>query len=240
MIKRKKLSIEIYCDGADLSTMLKYNSQDYIKGFTTNPTLLKNSGVKDFKNFAKRVLTKINSKPVSLEVFSDSVDEMHIQAEKISSLGKNVYVKIPITNSKGKTTIPLIKKLLKKNIKINVTAVFTMKQILLLKKYLANISSGKLIISIFAGRIADTGVDPSIIISKSVKLFKKRKNIKILWASTREVLNIIQANDIGCHIITVPINFLSKLNLIGKNLKNYSLETVKDFYLDAKKSNFKI
>ena len=239
-MKYKKLGIQIYCDGADLSTMMKYNSQDYIKGFTTNPTLLKNSGVKNFKDFAKKVLIKINKKPVSLEVFSDSIDEMGIQAKKINFLGKNVYVKIPITNSLGKTTIPLIKDLLKKNMKINVTAVFTLDQILLLKKYLNNISSGKLIISIFAGRIADTGVDPSTIVEKAVKLFKSNKNIKILWASTREVLNIFQAYDAGCHIITIPINLLGKLNLIDKNLEDYSLETVNDFYLDAQKSNFKI
>jgi transaldolase len=239
-MKYKKPRIQIYCDGADVSTMIKYNSHNYIKGFTTNPSLLKNSGVKNFKDFAKKVLTKINTKPVSLEVFSDSINEMAIQAKKINFLGKNVYVKIPITNSAGKTTIPLIKKLLEKNMKINVTAVFTIEQILLLKKYLNNISSGKLIISIFAGRIADTGVDPSIVIRKSVKLFKKNKNFKVLWASTREILNILQANEAGCHIITIPINLLGKLNLIGKNLKNYSLETVKDFYLDAKKLNFRI
>ena len=239
-MKYKKLRIQIYCDGADVSTMIKYNSHNYIKGFTTNPSLLKNSGVKNFKDFAKKVLTKINIKPVSLEVFSDSINEMAIQAKKINFLGKNVFVKIPITNSAGKTTIPLIKKLLEKNMKINVTAVFTMEQILLLKKYLNNISSGKLIISIFAGRIADSGVDPSIVIRKSVKLFKKNKNFKILWASTREILNILQANEAGCHIITIPINLLGKLNLIGKNLKDYSLETVKDFYLDAKKLNFRI
>ena len=171
-------------------------------------------------------------------MFSDDLNEMERQANVISTWGKNIYVKIPITNTKGKSCLPLIKKLIEKKIKVNITAVFTLKQITTIKKYISKDSD--VIVSIFAGRIADTGIDPNKIILKSIKLFKNYKRVKTLWASTREIYNIIQAAELKCDIITVPIGMLKKLNIIGKSLEKYSLETVKGFYLDAKKAKYKL
>ena len=171
-------------------------------------------------------------------MFSDDLNEMERQANVISTWGKNIYVKIPITNTKGKSCLPLIKKLIEKKIKVNITAVFTLKQITTIKKYISKDSD--VIVSIFAGRIADTVLDPNKIILKSIKLFKNYKRVKTLWASTREIYNIIQAAELKCDIITVPIGMLKKLNTIGKSLEKYSLETVKGFYLDAKKAKYKL
>tara|TARA_B100000959_G_C14687987_1_gene503479 strand:- start:130 stop:726 length:597 start_codon:yes stop_codon:yes gene_type:complete len=198
---------------------------------------MRKSGVKNYEKFAKKLI-KVIKKPISFEVFSDEVDEMYIQAKKISSWGNNVYVKIPIVNSKGVSTIRLIKKLNFEKIKLNITAVFTFDQV---NKIISTLNSKTpSIISIFAGRIADTGIDPINIIKRSIKLKKNNKNIKILWASTREVLNIYQAANINCDIITVPIVIIKKLNLYKKNLKKYSIETAKDFYLDGLRSKYKI
>ena len=233
-----KNKIDIYCDGADFNSMKYYYKKKFIKGFTTNPSLMNSSGVTDYKKFAKKILKIVKNKSISLEVFSDDLIEMKKQALKIASWGKNIYVKIPITNTKGESCLPLVRKLVRNNIKVNITAVFTLKQISSIKKYINNKS--KVIISIFSGRIADTGIDPSITISKSVKMYKNNKNVKILWASTREVVNIMQAEKLGCHIITVPVSLLKKFKNLGKDLKNYSLETVKGFYDDAKKANYKI
>ena len=229
--------IKIYADGADYSDFVTLNKSKIIKGFTTNPTLMRKSGVKNYEKFAKKLI-KVIKKPISFEVFSDELDEMYIQAKKISSWGSNVYVKIPIVNSKGVSTIRLIKKLNLEKIKLNITAVFTFNQV----NKIINILNSKTpsIISIFAGRIADTGIDPINILKRSIKLKKNNKNIKILWASTREVLNIYQAENINCDIITVPIGIIKKLNLYKKNLKKYSIETAKDFYLDGLKSKYKI
>tara|TARA_B100000401_G_scaffold432869_1_gene370787 strand:- start:338 stop:1042 length:705 start_codon:yes stop_codon:yes gene_type:complete len=229
--------IKIYADGADYYDFVTLNKSKIIKGFTTNPTLMRKSGVKNYEKFAKKLI-KVIKKPISFEVFSDELDEMYIQAKKISSWGNNVYVKIPIVNSKGVSTIRLIKKLNLEKIKLNITAVFTFNQV----NKIINILNSKTpsIISIFAGRIADTGIDPINILKRSIKLKKNNKNIKILWASTREVLNIYQAENINCDIITVPIGIIKKLNLYKKNLKKYSIETAKDFYLDGLKSKYKI
>ena len=230
--------IEIYCDGADFKSMKFYYKKNFIKGFTTNPSLMNTSGIKNYKEFSKRALKIIKNKSLSLEVFSDDLNEMERQANVISTWGKNIYVKIPITNTKGKSCLPLIKKLIEKKIKVNITAVFTLNQIRSIKKYISKDSD--VIVSIFAGRIADTGIDPNKIILKSIKLFKNYKGVKTLWASTREIYNIIQAAELKCDIITVPIGMLKKLNTIGKSLEKYSLETVKGFYLDAKKAKYKL
>ena len=236
----KKIKIKIFADGADFSGILNYNKKKFIKGLTTNPSLMKKSGVKDYKVFAKKVLKIVNKKPISFEVFSDEFEEMYNQAKRIASWGKNVYVKIPVTNTKGKGSYSLIKKLSKEKIKLNVTAIFTEEQIKnVIKSLNPNVKS---IVSIFAGRIADTGKNPETLIIKTLKILKKKNNFncEVLWASTRELYNIVSASRIGCHIITVPNNILEKLNLFNKSLKIYSLDTVKEFYKDAKIANFKV
>lgn len=232
------MKIKIYADGANYKDIILYNNLNLISGLTTNPSLMKKSGVKNYELFAKKVLKKVNKKPISFEVFADEIDEMYIQAKKIASWGKNIFVKIPIINTKGKSMSNLIKKLSNEKIKLNITAVFTQSQVMNIFKNLNK--STPAIISIFAGRIADTGRDPKILIKKSISIFKKNFNHKILWASTRELYNITEANNLGTDIITVPTNLLGKINLKNKNLKKYSIETVKEFFLDAKKSKFKI
>ena len=231
-------NIDIYCDGADFASMKKFYKMSYIKGFTTNPSLMKQSGIKNYESFSKKALKIIKNKSISLEVFSDEIKEMEKQANIIASWGKNIYVKIPITNTKGKSCLPLVKKLVDKNIKVNITAIFTSKQVMNIKRYIKKDS--EVIVSIFAGRIADTGIDPTATISKSVQFFKNYKNVKTLWASTREVLNIIEADKLKCDIVTVPISMLKKMNNLGKSLEKYSLETVKSFYDDAKKAGYKL
>ena len=238
MVKINLNKIDIYCDTSIEKKIIKYSKNKFIKGFTTNPSLMKSAGVKDYASFAKRISKKVKKKPVSFEVFSDELEGMYVQAKKISTWGNNIYVKIPITNSKGKKTLPLIKKLSKQKIKLNITALFTYNQIKELKKNILKDST--VIISVFAGRIADTGRDPEKIISDTVKLFKGYKNVKVLWASTREMLNIYHAQKVKCHIITVPEKILNNLNKLNKNLLVYSKETVKQFYEDAKSSKFKI
>lgn len=233
-----KLNIQIYADGADINSFKELNDNPTVSGFTTNPSLMKQSGVKDYKNFAKEVLKIVKDKPVSFEVFTDDVNEMEDQAREINSWGNNVFVKIPITNSKNVKTSKLIKKLSDDKIKCNVTAVFTIEQV----KDIFNVVGNEtdLIISIFAGRIADTGIDPVNTMKEALELCKVKKNIKILWASTREIFNVVQADKINCHIITVPNPILLKLNNFGKNLEILSLETVNSFLSDAQKSGFKI
>ncbi|MDA8537844.1 transaldolase [Candidatus Pelagibacter bacterium] len=232
------LSIKIFADGADLISIKKLNMNKDISGFTTNPSLMKKAGVLDYKKFCQDVLKITKNKPVSFEIFSDDLDEMYDQAKEIASWGKSIFVKIPITNSKGEKTSGLIKKLLEKNIKCNVTAILTIKQV----EEIYEISNTKteVIISIFAGRIADTGINPIPLMSEAVKICKDKKNIEILWASTRELINIFQANEINCQIITVPHDILKKTSLIGKNLDDLSLETVQMFLNDATKAGFKI
>ena len=238
MNKLKNLDIKIFADGADLVSIEKLNMDQNISGFTTNPSLMKKAGVTDYKKFCQDVLKITKDKPVSFEIFSDDLDKMYDQANEIASWGKSIFVKIPITNSKGEKTSGLIKKLLENKVKCNVTAILTIQQV----KEIYEISNFEtdVIISIFAGRIADTGIDPIPMMSEAINICKNKKNIEILWASTRELINIFQANQINCQIITVPHDILKKISLIGKNLDDLSLETVQMFLNDATKAGFKI
>jgi len=234
----KKLKIKLFADGANLKDIFELNKNKKIRGFTTNPSLMKKEGILSYENFAKKLLKIVKKKSISFEVFSDELKTMELQANKIASWGKNVYVKIPITNTKGKSTVNLINNLNKKNINCNITAIFTIDQV---KHLLKNVDfKSKNIFSIFAGRIADTGVNPKDIIQQSIKLIKKYKNIEILWASVREPFNIIEADNYGCHIVTVPPSILKKTNKFNFNLKKYSLSTVKQFYVDAQKSKLRL
>lgn len=234
----KKFKVKIFADGAVLEDMLEAYKEGIVKGFTTNPSLMKKAGVKDYKEFAKEVLKKITDLPVSFEVFSDDFDIMEKEAEKISSLGKNVYVKIPITNSKGESSIPLIKKLSEKNLHLNVTAVFTLKQV---EDTVNAFAPGtENIVSVFAGRIADTGVDPIPTMTKAAELCHKKHGTELLWASSREVLNVFQAEECGCDIITITNAILNKFPKIGMDLNEMSLDTVKMFNNDIKSLGFSI
>tara|TARA_B100000945_G_scaffold319976_1_gene328646 strand:+ start:2381 stop:3094 length:714 start_codon:yes stop_codon:yes gene_type:complete len=233
----KNFKIKIFADGADLISIRKLNSKKHISGFTTNPTLMKKSGIKDYKKFALNVLKFVKTKPISFEVFADNLNLMKQQAREISTWGKNVYVKIPVTNSKGVKTTSIIKTLSEEGINLNITALFTKRQI---KETVNSLDKNtKSIISIFSGRIADAGVNPENIIKYSLKVAKKKK-IEVLWASTRETYNIFEAQKIKCHIITVPHSILNKFGLIGMDLKKLSLATVKSFLNDSIKAGFKI
>lgn len=233
----KKLNIKIYADGADFKSIKKLANNDLISGFTTNPTLMRKSGVTDYKKFALNVLKVVEKKPISFEIFADEFDQMYNQAITISKWSENVNVKIPITNTKGQSSIDLIRDLSKLGVKLNITAVFTMKQIEDLSDAL-NLNTYS-IVSVFAGRIADTGVDP-IPMMKQAKSILNKSNIDLLWASPREILNIFQAEECGTDIITLTIDMLNKLENIGKSLNEFSLETVQMFYNDAKLSSYKL
>ena len=230
------LKIKIFADGADEKEIIKLNEKDYIKGFTTNPSLMKKANIKNYETFARDLLGKINTKPISFEVFSDDLNLMEKQAEKIATWGKNVNVKIPITNTKSVSTCEIIRRLSTKGIICNITAIFTLDQLKQVVDVLHKDTPA--ILSVFAGRIADSGEDPQKIIIDSVNFAKDKPHSEVLWASTREVLNIFQAEKAGCQIITVPNNILSKLKFIGKNLEAFSLETVKDFYNDAQAAGY--
>ena len=230
------LKIKIFADGADEKEIIKLNEKDYIKGFTTNPSLMKKANIKNYETFARDLLSKIKTKPISFEVFSDDLNLMEKQAEKIATWGKNVNVKIPITNTKSVSTCEIIRRLSTKGIICNITAIFTPDQLKRVVDVLHKDTPA--ILSVFAGRIADSGEDPQKIIIDSVNFAKDKPHSEVLWASTREVLNIFQAEKAGCKIITVPNNILSKLKFIGKNLKAFSLETVKDFYNDAQAAGY--
>lgn len=234
----QKLNIKIFADGADINFIEKYSKKDFINGFTTNPTLMKKAGVLDYEEFCRNSIKIVGAKEISFEVFADEIAEMEIQAREISKWGRNCVVKIPITNTKKESTSELVGRLAKSGVKCNITAVFTIDQLQDIKKYIDYNSD--LIISIFAGRIADTGIDPTILIREAINIFKDYNLVKILWASPRELLNLFQAENCGCHIITLADDLLSKFELIGKNLEVFSLETVKMFYNDALKSDFKI
>ena len=238
MKKIEDLKIKIFSDGADKKEMFDMNSRTFIKGFTTNPSLMRKTGIKNYEIFAKDVLSIIKEKPISFEVFSDDFDEMERQAIKIASWADNVYVKIPITNTKKQNSANLIKRLSEKKVKLNITAIMTLDQvktaIKMLDKKIPNI------ISVFAGRIADTGRDPIPIMKDCLNEVKNNPNSELLWASSRELLNIIQADSIGCHIITVTNDIINKLKLINLDLEEYSLNTVKAFYKDASEANFNI
>ena len=229
---------KIYCDIAEINLIKKFNKKKIVKGFTTNPSLMRKAGAKDYKSYSKRILKICNNKPVSLEVFADDYKEMKIQAMKINTWGKNVYVKVPVANSKGKFMGQIIKELNYKDIKLNVTAVYTAKQT---EKILKLINKKtKVIISIFAGRAGDTGKDPLPELVKSIKLAKKYKNVEILWASVREPYNYLQAKQLGCHIITIPPAIIEKIENFGNSFDQLTKETVAAFLADSKKSNFKI
>jgi transaldolase len=233
-----QLETKLFADGADIEKMLELSKTPYIAGLTTNPSLMRRSGVKDYKDFAKRVLSQIQDKPISFEVFSDDIEEMIQQAREIATWGKNVNVKIPITNSKGETTNRAVQILSQEGIHLNVTAILTIEQVENVIKILD--SKSNVFISVFAGRIADTGKDPIPLMKESLRIMKNHSNVKLIWASPRELLNIIQANEIGCHIITATSDILSKLNLLGKDLSEYSIETVNMFRNDAIASGYSI
>ena len=231
------MKTKIFCDIADLKTIKIFNKKDLVKGFTTNPSLMRKAGAKDYKNYSKNIL-KICKKPLSLEVFGDDYISMKKQAFEINSWGKNIYVKVPIINSKGNFMLKLIKELNKKKIKLNITAVYSSNQT---KKILKSIDKKtKVIISIFAGRAGDTGKDPIPEIKKSIQLSKNFRNVEILWASVREPYNYTQAKQIGCQIITIPPSIIEKIEKFGKSFSKLTEETVKGFLIDSRKSKFKI
>mgnify|MGYP006079289161 FL=1 len=232
----KDLKIHIYADGANSKEVAMFNKLKYVKGFTTNPSLMKNNNVLNYKTFAKKILNATKGKPVSFEVFADDHNEILKQANTIKSWGSNIFVKIPYYNSKGKSNLNLIKILSKQNVKLNITSIFNYNQV---RHVFNNISKNShSILSIFAGRVADTGRDPVEIVKKAVQLTKGTKKIKILWASCRETYSIFTADKIGCDIITVPNSILKKMKIIGKDLDKYSAETSKQFFLDSRGINF--
>jgi len=238
MKKVEDLKVKIFADGADKSAMLEMYQKPFIKGLTTNPTLMNKAGIRDYRAFCKDILLSIKDKPLSFEVFSDDFKEMERQALEIASWADNVYVKIPITNTKSETCYALVKKLAKEKVKLNVTALMTLDQVSHVVESLdASVPS---YISIFAGRIADTGRDPLPMMIEALSRMKSNPLSELIWASPRELLNIFQADDIGCHVITVTNDILKKLSLVGYDLDKYSLDTVKMFYNDAVVAGFKL
>ena len=232
------MKTKIFCDIAEIDLIKKFNKKNIVKGFTTNPSLMRKAGAKNYKSYSKKILKICHNKPVSLEVFADEYLDMKKQAIEINTWGKNVYVKVPVANSKGKFMGKIIKELNSQNIKINITAVYSAKQT---EKILKLINKKtKVIISIFAGRAGDTGKDPIPEFKKSIRLSKKFKNVEVLWASVREPYNYLQAKHLGCHIITVPPTIIEKIENFGKTFDQLTKETVKAFLVDSKKSNFKI
>jgi transaldolase len=238
MTDLSKLRVKIFADGADLNGMKEMYAKPYIKGFTTNPTLMRKAGIQDYKAFAQQVLAAIPDRPISFEVFADDFDEMEAQALEIASWGRNVNVKIPVTNTKREFAGPIIKALSRKGVQLNITAVMTPDQVQNIVDNLAPTTPA--IVSVFAGRIADTGRDPVPLMKDAVGILKSKPASELIWASPRELLNIFQAHEIGCHIITVTNDILKKLELVGKDLDRYSLETVEMFFRDAKAAGYRI
>ncbi len=234
----EQLNVKVFADGADLEGMLELYDNPYIKGFTTNPTLMRKSGITDYEGFARQVLEHIMDRPISFEVFSDEFYEMERQARKISTWGKNVFVKIPVTNTRRESSMDLICRLAAKGVQLNVTALMTLNQVSAVSKALNGYAPSY--ISVFAGRIADTGCDPMPLMKKAVEIMLPYKTQELIWASPRELLNIFQADEVGCHIITVTHDVLKKLSLVAKDLDEYSLDTVKMFYADAQKAGYKL
>ena len=232
------MKTKIFCDIADLSIIKKFNKKKIVKGFTTNPSLMRKAGAKDYKSYSKKILKICNNKPVSLEVFADEYEEMKVQALKINSWGKNIYVKIPVVNSKGKFMGKIVKELNSKNIKLNITAVYCSDQTEKILKVINKKTN--VIISIFAGRAGDSGKDPVPEFKRSIQLAKKFKNVEILWASVREPYNFLQACQLGCQIITAPPAIIEKIEKFGKKFDLLTKETVKAFLIDSKKAKFKI
>ena len=234
----KELRVKLFADGAEKKSMIEMYENPLIAGFTTNPTLMNKAGVADYEGFAKEVLLTIKKKPISFEVFSDEFSEMEKQAKKIASWGYTVYVKIPITNTRKESSRPLIEKLSRDGVKVNVTAMLTARQV---QEVLPSLAHGPAsYVSVFAGRVADAGVDPLPIMKEVVAMLKDYPKIELIWASPREVFNVVQAEEIGCHIITATNDILKKLPLLGKDLTTFSVETVKMFYEDAKAAGYRI
>lgn len=228
--------VKIFADGAEKSGMLEMNANPIISGFTTNPTLMKKAGITDYRSFAKEILAVIPDKPISFEVFSDEFDEMERQALEIASWGANVYVKIPITNTKGESAAPLIDRLSRAHVKVNVTAMMSLEQV---QSVVDGLSRGPAsYVSVFAGRIADAGVDPLPVMTSVMKAIAPYPMIELIWASPRELFNLVQADSIGCHVITMTNDLIKKIPLIGKDLTQFSLETVQMFYNDATAAGF--
>jgi transaldolase len=238
MKRVEELKVKIFADGAAKADMLETAQNPLVKGFTTNPTLMRKAGITDYEAFAKDILKHLPHRPISFEVFSDDIDEMHAQALKMAAWGENVYVKIPVTNTKGISTCEIIKSLASSGVKQNVTAIMTLSQVQAVTDALS--SGPSAYVSVFAGRIADTGRDPMPIMTKSVEILSVFPQLELIWASPRELLNIFQADSIGCHIITVTKDILKKMVLVNKDLNEFSLETVKMFYEDAKKAGFSL
>jgi transaldolase len=232
------MKTKIFCDIADLRLIKKFEKKKIVQGFTTNPSLMRKAGAKNYQLYSKKILNICKKKPVSLEVFADDLKSMTKQGLSINSWGKNIYVKVPIVNTKNKFTGKVIKKLNNQNIKLNITAVYTAEQTKKILKFINK--KTKVIISIFAGRASDTGKDPIPELKKSIKLAKNYKNVEILWASVREPYNYLQARELGCHIITIPPSIIEKIENFGKTYKKLTVETVKGFLNDSKKSKFKI
>ena len=232
------MKTKIFCDIADINQIKKFNQKKIVKGFTTNPSLMRKAGAKDYSSYSKQILKICRNKPISFEVFADDHQSMIEQGEKINTWGKNIYVKVPVVNSKNNFSGNVIKDLNSKDIKLNITAVYTAKQTSKILKVINK--KTKVIISIFAGRAADTGKDPIPEFVKSIKLAKKFKNVEILWASVREPYNYLQAKQLGCHIITIPPTLIEKIEKSGKSFNQLTVETVKAFLVDSKKSNFRL
>jgi len=238
MTKVNDLKVKLFADGADKTGMLEMYRKPFVKGFTTNPTLMRKAGISDYRGFAREILEAIPDRPISFEVFSDEFDEMERQAREIATWGPNVYVKIPITNTRREPSYDLVHSLSHEGVKVNVTAMLTLEQV----RAVAGALRGGVpsCVSVFAGRIADTGVDPVPIMAESVRLLANVPGAELIWASPRELLNVFQAEAVGCHIITATNDILKKLDLIGKDLADYSLDTVKMFFNDAAQAGFTI
>lgn len=236
MKRIEDLKVKLFADGAEKAGMLEMYAKPYIKGFTTNPTLMHKAGLTDYRGFAKSIVEAIPDRPISFEVFSDEFEEMERQALEIAGWGENVYVKIPVTNTRREPAYELVRRLAHSDVKLNITAVLTLEQV---EKVAGAVEGGApSCVSVFAGRIADTGRDPVPLMAKAVDLLRAVPSAELIWASPRELLNIFQADDIGCHIITVTNDILKKLALVGKDLGDYSLDTVKMFYDDGRKAGF--
>ena len=234
----EQLKVKIFGDGADKAAMLQLYAKPYIRGFTTNPTLMRKAGITDYEAFARDILEAIPDRPISFEVFADDCVEMERQARKITTWGPNVYVKIPVTNTQAQSSAGLVRHLAQSGIKLNVTAILPLDQVREISEALAD--GPPSCISVFAGRIADTGVDPLPLLQEALEIMRPHPNQELIWASPRELLNVFQADAIGCHIITVTNDILQKLALVGRDLHEYSLDTVKMFFQDAEKSGFSL
>lgn len=233
-----ELRVKIFADGADFDGIMTMYANPLIKGFTTNPTLMRKAGISDYEGFARKVLAAVKDRPVSFEVFADDLDEMERQALAIASWGPNVNVKVPVTNTKGVFTGPIIQRLSQAGVALNITAVFTLAQV---RDIVARLDAHTpAIVSVFAGRVADSGIDPVPLMREAVQILKAKPRAELIWASPRELLNVFQANEVGCHIITVTNDILGKLSLVGKDQNDYSLETVRMFHRDAGAAGYSI